>query len=48
MIVGIVLIDVAGVVEIPNPGEFKPKKLVEYFMSKGLERSQSIELKFSI
>lgn len=37
VIVGMVLIDVVGVVDIPNPGEFKPKKLVEYFLSKGLE-----------
>lgn len=36
VIVGMV-IDVVGVVEIPNPGEFKPKKLVEYFLSKVLE-----------
>ena len=49
MIVGMVLIDVVGVVaETPNPGEFNPKKLLVYFMSKGFERSHSIELKFSI
>lgn len=49
MIVGMVLIDVVGVVaETPNPGEFNPKKLLAYFMSKGFERSHSIELKFSI
>jgi len=49
VIVGMVLIDVVGVVaETPNPGEFNPKKLLVYFMSKGFERSHSIELKFSI